>query len=254
MPGGFLISVSLLIFSGILFAVARQRIINNPTMQTAAGCPSCQDYHLVRVHRNRIDRLISSIGIPFARYQCRDCQWNGLRIKQEQRFSSGAREMILIQTTAGPINEQALSGNQSFSTQNNREIASVSPNNKSTNQQSFELQNLLSRKDTNATSSLAELISWEVPLQEHAATEKQKTARVGENVDDSNCGKIISPLGLNLRKDPRSDGEVVVTLEPGTIVELLDSKKLEDGIIWRQIRVDDDKNGWVLDSFLGKCI
>ena len=65
-------------------------------------------------------------------------------------------------------------------------------------------------------------------------------------------GTNVSAIHWDMLCD-MSDGEIVVTLEPGTIVALLKSKKQEDGIIWRQIRVDDDKNGWVLDSFLEKC-
>jgi hypothetical protein len=252
-PAGFLISISLLVLSGVLFMAARQRILNNPTMRSEAGCPSCQEFHLVRVHRNRKERLISSVGIPFARYQCRDCQWNGLRIKTEQRPSTHVGEMVLMQTTAGALSEPAMSGLQSTSPQTFEEMADGSENKNSMASQTSEPKNLFFSKELNSLSPLSKVNSWEAPLAEEASTENQGTFKGQENVNDSDCAKIVSPLSLNLRQEPQSNSEVIGTLKPGTIVQLLDDQKHVDGITWTKIRVNDE-DGWVLHSFLDSCV
>jgi hypothetical protein len=128
MPGGFFITLILLALSGLFFIAARWRILHNPAMQVAAGCPSCQEIALVRVHRTKKDRLISALGIPFARYQCRECSWNGLRIKQEQKTASYVKDNLAIQVAGQAIDEQAEAAPRDVSTQDFENAAAIAEN------------------------------------------------------------------------------------------------------------------------------
>jgi hypothetical protein len=251
-PGGFLISAGILVMSGLFLAAARYRILHDPGMHSTAGCPSCQECSLVRVHRSRKDRLISAIGIPFGRYQCRDCHWNGLRVSPMQRPPSYVEGLVLKEMAAEAIDEPANSGPSVFLSQDSVEKTAVSENENSISGQPLDSGDFLLEKETNFTTQLSELISWKLPHAEDAVIEKQDPVQVQQEINESDFAKIVSPLSLNLRKDPQSDGEVIGTLEPGTLVKVLDSKKVVDGIAWREIRAND-QDGWVLVSFLEFC-
>jgi hypothetical protein len=249
MPGGYFIALIFLALSALFFVAARQRVMHNPTMQSTAGCPSCHERVLVRVHRNRNDRLYSLAGIPFGRYQCRECTWNGLRIKQEERLPSYIKDyLVSVQTAAEAAGDADLAGQADDPGQDSENTTAVAGNNHATAGQTLASGDSLA-KESNSRGFLAAIFSREAPPGEDILIENQEPVQDQEGANDSDWAKIVSPLSLNLRKDPQADGEVIGMLEPGTIVKLLDRSERVEGITWSQIRAND-QDGWVLDSFL----
>lgn len=68
------------LLGALFYLAALWQILNNRSMQASAGCPNCLQNELMRVSRTRADRLLTFSGVRVARYQCRQCQWNGRRI------------------------------------------------------------------------------------------------------------------------------------------------------------------------------
>jgi hypothetical protein len=248
MPGGFFITLILLALSGLFFIAARWRILHNPAMQAAAGCPSCQEIALVRVHRTKKDRLISALGIPFARYQCRECPWNGLRIRQVEKPASYAKDNLAMPVATQAIDEPAGVGEPDVSAQDFDNFVVPAENENSAAVTPLTLEHYLPNASGSIGSS-SEMISQEGSSQAEPIIEYQEPVRGQEGTNDQDYAKIVSPLGLNLRKDPQPDGKVIGRLEPGTMVKLLEQSKQVGGITWREIR-DNDQVGWVVDSFL----
>jgi hypothetical protein len=60
--------------------------------------------------------------------------------------------------------------------------------------------------------------------------------------------QVNSVDGLNLRSAP--GGEIVVMLDDGTEVTLLDGYDTSGQFFWRQVALDDGAQGWVAESFL----
>jgi hypothetical protein len=58
----------------------RNRLNNDRRLWVDSGCPQCKERELVRVGRQRSDRLYGLIGVKAYRYACRNCTWRGLRI------------------------------------------------------------------------------------------------------------------------------------------------------------------------------
>ncbi|MCB8922334.1 MAG: hypothetical protein H6662_12185 [Ardenticatenaceae bacterium] len=58
--------------------------INHHQAWWARGCPQCGKTNLSRIHRTRLDKLLSSLGIPVRRYICRECHWQGARIDESR--------------------------------------------------------------------------------------------------------------------------------------------------------------------------
>lgn len=85
---GTILLAGLLLLDFVIYLLARWRILRKHFLWPAAGCPSCEAQLLLRVHRRRKDRLYTWIGIPVGRYQCRECRWNGLRIRRGMQPST----------------------------------------------------------------------------------------------------------------------------------------------------------------------
>jgi hypothetical protein len=64
----------------VSYFILRRRVLDNPMLYSDAGCPQCWEDELIRVKRQKSDRLIAHIGIPVRRYNCRNCDWAGLRL------------------------------------------------------------------------------------------------------------------------------------------------------------------------------
>ena len=264
MPVGFLITVLLLVLSGLLFLGARRRILHNPSMQAEAGCPTCQEQDLVRVHRKKRDRMISSLGIPFARYQCRECTWNGLRVKQETQPPIYVKEYL-----AAPISDEAVP-EEAVPDEAVAEVAAA-PDEAGTEETKGDLihvsaqdfENVVAPARSENTAAVYSLTlegsaengpgftgsTSEAAPQTDLFIDYREPGQGQEWINDPDYAKIVSPLGLNLRKEPQPDGEVIGMLAPGTVVMLLEQSKQVDGITWREIRAND-QDGWVLDAFL----
>ncbi len=61
--------------------LARRRIVRIKSYGIANGCPACGDHRLIRIHRQRSDRLLATIfRLPLRRYVCQTCQWVGVMV------------------------------------------------------------------------------------------------------------------------------------------------------------------------------
>jgi hypothetical protein len=77
---GIFLLIVLFVLTLVSYFFLRRRLLNNPMFYPQAGCPQCWEYELVRVRRNKSERLVARLGIPVRRYSCRNCDWEGLRI------------------------------------------------------------------------------------------------------------------------------------------------------------------------------
>ena len=55
--------------------------------------------------------------------------------------------------------------------------------------------------------------------------------------------------GLNLRRTPGPDGEVVTRLPDGTRLESVGPDRTVNGVVWRNVRAPDGSEGWVAAEF-----
>ncbi len=65
-----------------LFMMARQRLLGNPYLWINEGCPRCREHDLIRIQRQRSDRVLS-LAMPVRRYACRNCTWEGRRFGRD---------------------------------------------------------------------------------------------------------------------------------------------------------------------------
>ena len=72
--------VALAVTGSISYLYLRHRLLHNIFLYSEVGCPQCKEQELIRVRREKRDRLIEHFGIPVRRYVCRNCSWSGLRI------------------------------------------------------------------------------------------------------------------------------------------------------------------------------
>jgi hypothetical protein len=77
---GLILLVIFVVTALVSYVVLRRRVLDNPMLYSDAGCPQCWEDELIRVRRQKSDRLIARIGIPVRRYNCRNCDWAGLRL------------------------------------------------------------------------------------------------------------------------------------------------------------------------------
>jgi hypothetical protein len=77
---GLVLLIVFAITALVSYFVLRRRVLGNPMLYSDAGCPQCWENELIRVRRQKSDRLIAHIGIPVRRYNCRNCDWAGLRL------------------------------------------------------------------------------------------------------------------------------------------------------------------------------
>jgi hypothetical protein len=55
--------------------------------------------------------------------------------------------------------------------------------------------------------------------------------------------------GLNLRRTPGPDGEVITRLTDGTRLETVGADRTVNGVLWRNVRTPDGDEGWVAAEF-----
>ena len=77
---GLILSIIFGVTALVSYMILRRRVLENPMLYSDAGCPQCWEDELIRVRRQKTDRLIAHIGIPVRRYNCRNCDWAGLRL------------------------------------------------------------------------------------------------------------------------------------------------------------------------------
>lgn len=82
--GAVILTVGLLLFLALFLLWKRRQLINDKRLWYGTGCPRCKERELVRVSRQRGDRLYALIGVPAYRFACRHCVWRGLRIARRE--------------------------------------------------------------------------------------------------------------------------------------------------------------------------
>ena len=89
----WIVAGALLLLTVLFALLVRHRLVSDRRLWYGTGCPNCMERELVRVSRQRRDRLYSLVAIPAYRYACRNCTWRGLRIAR--REYSPERELEL---------------------------------------------------------------------------------------------------------------------------------------------------------------
>lgn len=72
------------------------------------------------------------------------------------------------------------------------------------------------------------------------------TVATGQRLQVANTGND----GVNLRRDPGSDGDRITTLREGTVLEVVGPDRVVDGDTWRNVRDMTGQTGWISASFL----
>ena len=84
---GFLpLGIGLILLAIIIgYSTLLKRIFYNPRWRSGAGCPQCGHGYMVRIHRQRRDRLLAwgLLLLPLHRFLCQQCHWQGLRLDDE---------------------------------------------------------------------------------------------------------------------------------------------------------------------------
>ncbi len=89
----WIVGLGILLLAGLFMLWVRHRLVRNQRLWYGTGCPNCMERELVRVSRQKSDRLYALLAIPAYRYACRNCTWRGLRIAR--RVISPERELEL---------------------------------------------------------------------------------------------------------------------------------------------------------------
>ncbi len=89
----WIVAGAILVLAALFALLIRHRLVSDRRLWYGTGCPNCMERELVRVSRQRRDRLYSLVAIPAYRYACRNCTWRGLRIAR--REYSPERELEL---------------------------------------------------------------------------------------------------------------------------------------------------------------
>ena len=85
-----------------------------------------------------------------------------------------------------------------------------------------------------------------------AMNEKKATDNINTSSDNANIKyKVISKVGLNVRKEASVSSQRITTIQPGEVVTYLtQSKKDSSGAIWLYINTSGDIMGWVHSSLV----
>jgi transposase len=67
----------------LIAAIWRWRIFHNHELWFEFGCPECGQHELMRISRKGTDRFWQMLKIPKFRYQCRNCTWEGVRLRDD---------------------------------------------------------------------------------------------------------------------------------------------------------------------------
>lgn len=79
-----IVLASLALFILIMLLVTRHKARRNFALYHTAGCPECYEHDMVRIRRQRRDRVVAALGFPVRRYACRNCIWMGLRLHEDR--------------------------------------------------------------------------------------------------------------------------------------------------------------------------
>lgn len=268
-----------------LYIVAVWRALNNVSLQARAGCPSCQQHQLLRISRTRKDRLITLSGIRVARYQCRDCRWNGRRVFRTN-YNPVVRMEIQKDLDAAyvqpqiipvskpvqpvqPVQQEFLPEELDTNTEIAQPVMAIDEPAVETldfEPEASELDAAVVETITQTTAVLDKTTD-DLPIIDEAPSDS--IAETKENVlpqkaeDETTAAdlaqeavpiwgetaKINTKFGINLKEEPRSDSKWTGLLGPETIVSLNKRKTLADGTVWYLVNFQD-QSGWVESSCL----
>ncbi|MFN2105767.1 MAG: SH3 domain-containing protein [Candidatus Promineifilaceae bacterium] len=227
-----------LLLAVLLLLAGRRQIRGNISVQAPAGCPSCQEKELMRVSRTNWDRLITISGVRVARYQCRECQWNGRRVFVD------AYNPLEYESAKNHANEFA--GKQSDFTEINQGKADVA---------------VVTRKPAEPAPIEARAAiepAIETTVEAAAPVEKQEVdlEQIDEDSDmnllnPGDRARIMTTFGVNLRSQPQFDALWVGLLGPETAVMINRSERKDDGTVWYHIE-SRRQSGWVTAASLEK--
>lgn len=266
-----------------LYAAAVWKALNNVSLQARAGCPSCHHHELMRISRHRKDRLMTFGGFKVARYQCRQCRWNGRRIFRTNYHPLSRMELMeldaaYVQPKVVPVSKPASLSLQPeslpFEFEKKAEVVETAAVMDETKVETVDVEpeppasemvfvdsgpeetpELLDYSTNDAPTNggavpetLTKIQDTAGPVAEDKATE---AADAGQDAAPllSGKAKINTKFGINLKEEPRSDSNWIGLLGSDTIVSLLKSKKMADGTVWYLVKFDD-QSGWVESSCL----
>ena len=97
-----LINTGLILFllALLLYAAAQQRAMTNMQLRSSSGCPACSGSKLIRIPRQKGDRLLGYSLIPMGRFVCPECRWEGRRIIRRSGYSKKSSKP---KTAAKPV-------------------------------------------------------------------------------------------------------------------------------------------------------
>lgn len=278
---GLIVIASLSLVFVISVALTRWRVLKNRALWPAAGCPLCQEQALIRIPRSKSDRFVIWSGRPVRRYKCNNCFWVGRRIFRGSQHATPAdgkassQEPVndaIEQTGEAPVvslteehkGDTFWQFNQVPNFTNvlygaNEPCQAMTDNSVEMVTEMFgNVPAVISGTNSTSTPTVT-LASTDLLTPFEKASFDDETFEVstelGSDVLDevdaysAESARVIAPFHVNLRRDPRSDAEVLNLLEPGTEVALLGKLEQNDGIIWRQVRVGK-QGGWLVNAFL----
>jgi transposase len=70
-------------FLFLIGAIWRWRIFHNHKLWYEFGCPQCGQHELTRIPSKRKERFWRILKFPSNRYQCRNCTWEGVRLRDD---------------------------------------------------------------------------------------------------------------------------------------------------------------------------
>jgi hypothetical protein len=278
-----ILQVLLGILAIALYIAAVWRALNNVSLQARAGCPSCQQQELLRISRTRRDRLITLSGIRVARYQCRDCRWNGRRvfktsynpvIRMEIQKDLDAAyvqpQIVPVSKPVQPVQPESLPEEFDTNTEFAQPVVTIDEPEVETldlKMQASELDAAVDQTVTPQTSEVLDNAIVDQPIidevQSESLTEIKENVRPQKAEEETTAAdlaqeavpiwggtaKINTKFGINLKEEPRSDSRWVGLLGPETIVSLNKRKMLADGTVWYLVNFQD-QSGWVESSCL----
>ena len=227
--------LSFFLLAILLLLAGRSQIRRNKSVQAADGCPSCQEKELMRVSRTRRDRLITISGIRVARYQCRECQWNGRRV------FVGPYSPLTYGSSKNPV-ENFLEKQSDFTVINPSKAGAV-------------LVDITQMEA--ATIDVPAAIEPAIETTE-APTPVEKQQIGFEQIDEDTTmnllnpgdrAKIMTTFGVNLRSQPQFDAMWVGLLGPETAVMINSSQRQDDGTVWYHVE-SRRQSGWVTAASL----
>ena len=267
----FVAVLALLLLAIALYLAARWQIVHNVSLQAVAGCPACRQHDLLRVSRTRKDRLITLSGIRVARYQCRDCRWNGRRVFRKSYHPlqmTPSPEKMAATIPAAPARDKPLQTvvtppAQDDSDANALTAPEAGPDSGLDHEPTPAAARPTAVDDSDDAESAEETVVAEKPQKialpsaaaDSAPPVAQSAAAEDVHLEQDQLhnsvrkARIKTAFGINLKAEPRSDASWVGMLGPRTVVVLMQDLKQEDGTLWHYVS-DGEQIGWVTCSCL----